>query len=98
MIVFIERTELDHHRLTHPHRLLLPRVGSALELFVGSLLQVRRKAFKFGPQKNNLHVRASKFDSKANLPVQNAHVHCFIATRLLKLIVKQLQHKHWPGQ
>ncbi|MCJ9713435.1 VOC family protein, partial [Bordetella hinzii] len=38
-----------------------------------------RKAFRFGNQKINLHIKGSEFEPKAHLPVPGALDLCFIA-------------------
>jgi catechol 2,3-dioxygenase-like lactoylglutathione lyase family enzyme len=55
-------------------------LGMALESFIGGTPPVERKAFKFGNQKINLHVRGKEFEPKAHLPVPGALDLCFIAT------------------
>lgn len=42
-----------------------------------------RKAFSFGQQKINVHVKGSEFEPKAHLPVPGALDLCFIADRPL---------------
>jgi len=51
---------------------------------------VERKAFKFGNQKINLHVRGREFEPKAHLPVPGALDLCFIATVPLEAVMAQL--------
>ena len=49
-----------------------------------------RKAFCFGNQKINLHVRGSEFEPKAHLPVPGALDLCFIADRPLDDVIAAL--------
>lgn len=49
-----------------------------------------RRAFLFGNQKINLHVRGSEFEPKAHLPVPGALDLCFIADRPLDLVIETL--------
>ena len=55
-------------------------MGMTLESFVGGTPPVTRKAFKFGNQKINLHVRGKEFEPKAHVPVPGALDLCFIAS------------------
>ncbi|GJG97688.1 VOC family protein [Cupriavidus pauculus] len=52
-----------------------------------------RKAFKFGEQKINLHVKGHEFEPKAHLPVPGALDLCFIASFPLDDVIKQLNEK-----
>jgi len=61
-----------------------------LESFVGGTPPVERKAFKFGDQKINLHVRGREFDPKAHLPVPGALDLCFIASVPLQAVIERL--------
>lgn len=49
-----------------------------------------RRAFVFGNQKINLHVRGSEFEPKAHLPVPGAMDLCFIADRPLAQVIDHL--------
>ena len=55
-----------------------------------------RKAFVFGQQKINLHVKGSEFEPKAHLPVPGALDLCFIATVPLAQVIERLQAAAWP--
>jgi catechol 2,3-dioxygenase-like lactoylglutathione lyase family enzyme len=57
---------------------------------------VTRKAFKFGHQKINLHVRGKEFEPKAHLPVPGALDLCFIASVPLDDVIAKLQLAAWP--
>lgn len=52
-----------------------------------------RKAFSFGQQKINVHVKGSEFEPKAHLPVSGALDLCFIADRPLDDVIAELQGK-----
>ena len=65
-------------------------LGMQLESFVGGTPPVERKAFKFGNQKINLHVRGREFDPKAHLPVPGALDLCFIASVPLQAVIERL--------
>lgn len=52
-----------------------------------------RKAFKFGEQKINLHVKGREFEPKAHLPVPGALDLCFIASGPLDEVIAALQAK-----
>ena len=43
-------------------------LGMKLESFVGGTPPVERKAFKFGNQKINLHIKGKEFEPKADIP------------------------------
>lgn len=49
-----------------------------------------RKAFRFGNQKINLHVRGHEFEPKAHLPVPGALDLCFIASVPLDEVMARL--------
>ena len=55
-----------------------------------------RKAFKFGNQKINLHVRGKEFEPKAHVPVPGALDLCFIATLPLDEVIAKLNAAQWP--
>jgi catechol 2,3-dioxygenase-like lactoylglutathione lyase family enzyme len=78
-------------------------LGMQLETFVGASLNaasgvplVERKAFKFGNQKINLHVRGKEFDPKAHLPVPGALDLCFITSVPLAEVIARLNAVGWP--
>lgn len=66
-------------------------LGMQLETFAGG-----RKAFKYGNQKINLHVRGQEFEPKAHLPVPGALDLCFIASVPLEQVIAHLQQANWP--
>ena len=71
-------------------------LGMALESFVGGTPPVTRKAFRFGKQKINLHLRGAEFEPKAHLPVPGALDLCFIASMPLQQVMERLEREHWP--
>lgn len=71
-------------------------LGMSLESFVGGTPPVSRKAFKFGLQKINLHVRGKEFEPKAHLPVPGALDLCFIANVPLEQVIAKLTQENWP--
>ncbi len=70
-------------------------MGMTLESFVGGTPPVTRKAFKFGNQKINLHVRGKEFEPKAHVPVPGALDLCFIATVPLDDVIAKLNAAQW---
>ncbi|HMN65328.1 MAG TPA: VOC family protein [Burkholderiaceae bacterium] len=50
-----------------------------------------RKAFRFGNQKINLHVKGREYEPKAHLPVPGALDLCFIASVPLDQVMARLQ-------
>ena len=92
---------LDHLVLTTAHEQkcidFYTRVlGMTLELFIGGTPPVERKAFKFGQQKINLHIKGKEFEPKADLPTPGSLDLCFIADRPLREVIEQLNAKNWP--
>jgi catechol 2,3-dioxygenase-like lactoylglutathione lyase family enzyme len=71
-------------------------MGMTLESFIGGTPAVERKAFKFGNQKINLHVRGKEFEPKAHLPVPGALDLCFIASIPLDEVIAKLRANSWP--
>ena len=65
-------------------------LGMRLETFVGGAPPVERRAFKFGTQKINLHVKGHEFEPKANAPVPGALDLCFIAAQPLEAVIARL--------
>jgi catechol 2,3-dioxygenase-like lactoylglutathione lyase family enzyme len=92
---------LDHLVLTTGHESacidFYTRVlGMRLESFIGGTPPVERKAFKFGNQKINLHIKGKEFEPKADLPTPGSLDLCFIADRPLKEVIEHLQTVNWP--
>jgi catechol 2,3-dioxygenase-like lactoylglutathione lyase family enzyme len=86
---------LDHLVLTTTDeaacvRFYVDVLGMQLEAFVGGTPPVERRAFRFGSQKINLHVRGREFEPKAHLPVPGALDLCFIAAVPLEAMVERL--------
>ncbi len=78
-------------------------LGMTLESFIGANVNatsgvppVERKAFKFGHQKINLHVRGREFEPKAHTPVPGALDLCFIASVPLAQVIERLNAAAWP--
>ena len=71
-------------------------MGMNLESFVGGTPPVTRKAFKYGNQKINLHVKGKEFDPKAHLPVPGSLDLCFIASMPLEQVIAKLIAEAWP--
>jgi catechol 2,3-dioxygenase-like lactoylglutathione lyase family enzyme len=92
---------LDHLVLTTAHEKecidFYTRVlGMTLESFIGGTPPVERKAFKFGQQKINLHIKGKEFEPKADLPTPGSLDLCFIADRTLLEVIEQLNAHRWP--
>lgn len=71
-------------------------LGMQLETFVGGTPPVERKAFRFGHQKINLHVKGREFEPKAHTPVPGALDLCFIASLPLDRVIERLRAAAWP--
>lgn len=87
---------LDHLVLTTAHeqaciRFYTEVLGMQLESFFGGTPPVERRAFKFGHQKINLHVKGREFEPKAHTPVPGALDLCFIASVALDDVVARLE-------
>ena len=94
-------SHLDHLVLTTANEIacidFYTRVlGMTLETFIGGTPPVERKAFKFGTQKINLHVKGREFEPKAHLPTPGALDLCFIATIPLVEVIARLGRCTWP--
>ena len=87
---------LDHLVLTTSHeeaciRFYVDVMGMSLESFGAG-----RKAFRFGNQKINLHVKGHEFEPKAQLPTPGSLDLCFIASVPLDEVVARLGEKGVP--
>lgn len=71
-------------------------LGMTLETFTGGTPPVERKAFKFGQQKINLHIKGREFEPKAHLPVPGALDLCFLASVPLAEVITRLERERWP--
>jgi len=71
-------------------------LGMQLETFIGGTPPVERKAFKFGQQKINLHVRGRELEPRAHLPVPGSLDLCFIACVSLEEVVDRLRRSGVP--
>ena len=86
---------LDHLVLTTAHEdacvgFYTRVLGMRLESFIGGTPPVERKAFTFGAQKINLHVKGREFEPKAHTPVPGALDLCFIAAVPLDEVIARL--------
>jgi len=92
---------LDHLVLTTAHESdcidFYTRVmGMTLETFIGGTPPVERKAFKFGNQKINLHIKGREFEPKAHLPTPGSADLCFISAIPLEQVQQRLAAEGWP--
>ena len=92
---------LDHLVLTTAREAECTRfytdvLGMQLESFVGGTPPVERKAFRFGSQKINLHVKGREFEPKAHTPVPGALDLCFIASVPLDDVIARLGASNVP--
>lgn len=71
-------------------------MGMTLEIFIGGTPPVERKAFKFGKQKINLHVKGKEFEPKAKLPTPGSQDLCFISSLPLDVVVSKIGAASWP--
>jgi catechol 2,3-dioxygenase-like lactoylglutathione lyase family enzyme len=70
-------------------------LGMKLESFIGGTPPVERKAFKFGNQKINLHIKGKEFEPKADIPTPGALDLCFIADCSLEKVIEKLSAETW---
>ena len=87
---------LDHLVLTTADeaacvRFYVEVMGMALETFGQG-----RKAFRFGNQKINLHVKGHEFEPKAQVPTPGSLDLCFIASVPLEDVIARLKDKGVP--
>ena len=87
---------LDHLVLTTAHeeacvRFYVEVLGMTLETFGEG-----RKAFRFGNQKINLHLKGREFEPKAQVPMPGALDLCFIASVPLDTVIARLAEKQVP--
>ena len=71
-------------------------LGMKLESFIGGTPPVERKAFQFGNQKINLHIKGKEFEPKADIPTPGSLDLCFIADRPLVQVIEKLGKENWP--
>ncbi|QWD67817.1 VOC family protein [Polynucleobacter sp. VK25] len=71
-------------------------LGMKLESFIGGTPPVERKAFKFGNQKINLHIKGKEFEPKADIPTPGSLDLCFIADHPLEQVIEKLKAENWP--
>ena len=94
-------SHLDHLVLTTANeaqciRFYTEVLGMRLESFIGGTPPVERKAFVFGRQKINLHVKGREFEPKAHTPVPGALDLCFLASVPLDEVIARLQQLSTP--
>lgn len=87
---------LDHLVLTTANeeacvRFYVEVLGMTLETFGAG-----RKAFRFGNQKINLHVKGHEFEPKAELPTPGSLDLCFIASVPLEEVIARLHEQSVP--
>lgn len=87
---------LDHLVLTTANeeacvRFYVETMGMTLETFGAG-----RKAFRFGHQKINLHVKGHEFEPKAELPTPGSLDLCFIASVPLEEVIARLHEQSVP--
>ena len=68
----------------------------SLETFSGGTPAVTRRAFRFGSQKINLHVKGHEFEPRAHLPVPGALDLCFLADGSLDDVIARLSRHGVP--
>jgi len=71
-------------------------LGMRLETFSAGSPAVERKAFRFGHQKINLHIRGREFEPRAHLPVPGSLDLCFMASVPLDDFIAHLHAVQWP--
>ena len=94
-------SHLDHLVLTTANEVQCIRfytevLGMRLESFIGGTPAVERKAFVFGRQKINLHVKGREFEPKAPPPVTGALDLWFVASVALGEVIARLQQLSVP--
>lgn len=70
-------------------------LGMKLESFIGGTPPVERKAFKFGNQKINLHIKGKEFEPKSDKPTPGSLDLCFIADRPIEKVIEKLKSEAW---
>ena len=101
--------DCDNHMIDHLDHLVLTTanehdcidfytrvLGMKIDIFLAGDPAVERKAFKFGNQKINLHIKGKEFEPKADLPTPGSLDLCFIADRPMKDVIAKLQNERWP--
>ena len=91
---------IDHVVLTTHHEeaciaFYTGLLGMRLDVFAGADGRIR-KAFVFGSQKINLHVKGAEFEPKAHLPVPGAVDICLIARQPLDAVIDRVKAHPWP--
>jgi len=70
-------------------------LGMHLQSFIGGTPPVERKAFIFGNQKINLHIKGKEFEPKADIPTPGSLDLCFIADRPLTEVIAHFEKEKW---
>lgn len=86
MIDHLEHLVLTSNNEEACVRFYVELLGMRLETFAQG-----RKAFVFGNQKINLHIRGKEFEPKAHAPTPGALDLCFITTRALDEVIATFQ-------
>jgi catechol 2,3-dioxygenase-like lactoylglutathione lyase family enzyme len=71
-------------------------LGMEVETFIGGTPPVERKAFRFGVQKFNSHIKGKAFEPKAQIATPDALDLYFIATVSLERVISIVQKAGWP--
>ena len=71
-------------------------LGMKLDSFIGGTPPVERKAFMFGNQKINLHIKGKEFEPKSDKPTPGSLDLCFIADRSIEKVIENLKSEAWP--
>jgi catechol 2,3-dioxygenase-like lactoylglutathione lyase family enzyme len=71
-------------------------LGMALATFIGGTPPEERRAFRFGDQKINLHVKGRELDPKAHAPTPGALDLCFVSSLPLEVVLERMQSCQWP--
>ena len=92
---------IDHIVLTTAHEdacidFYTRVMGMELDSFIGGTPPVERKAFRFGNQKINLHVKGKEFEPKADKSTPGSLDLCFIASCPITEVIQRLQDEDWP--
>ena len=96
MISHLDHLVLSTANEAHCIRFYTEVLGMRLESFIGGTPPVERKAFVFGQQKINLHVKGREFEPKAHTPVPGALDLCFLASVPLNEVIAHLQQLSVP--
>lgn len=70
-------------------------LGMRLEVFMGGTPPVKRKAFCYGEQKINLHIKGQEFEPKAQYPTPGSLDLCFLASVPLTDVMTHIANCQW---